>query len=164
MKEMHIHILSIALTITGCMFITFLYTTEPRSLAEVATKGAVALGTYEIDKVEFGSGIASFRKDEFSAARAAFNRADPERRDANTQFYVAYSFYRQGWGRLYNDNTLFTAGIEAINRVMAIDPNFRTTDASLAIRTPAELKNEFDEGLKITPSDLNPLKLTRERK
>ena len=111
-----------------------------------------------------GATGANFRKDEFIAARAAFDRADPEKRDANTQFYVAYSFYRQGWGRLSNDDTLFAAGLDTVTRVIAIDPNFRSADDSLGIKAPAELKNEFEEGLKITPSDFNPMRLMRERK
>ena len=164
MKPGHIHILCIALTVIGLSFVAFLYTTEPRSFADVGTKSQVALGTYAIDKSAFEQGLASFRKDEFIAARAAFDRADPEKRDAGTQYYVAYSYYRQGWGRLSNDDTLFAAGLDAVDRVIAIDPNFRSTDDSLVIRAPAELKGELEEGLKITPADFNPMRLTRERK
>jgi len=164
MKAAYLHILSIALTVIGLGLIVFLYTTGPRTFAEVGTKSQVALGTYSIDRNAFEQGLASFRKDEFIAARAAFDRADPEKRDANTQYYVAYSYYRQGWGRLSNDDALFSAGLEAVNRVVAIDPNFRSSDESLGIKAPAELKNELEEGLKITPSDFNPMRLTRERK
>lgn len=164
MKEKYIQIFCILLVAGGFVFVTFLYWAEPRSLAEVTTKGQVVLGTYEINKVDFDQGLASFRKDEFATARAAFDRADPEKRDANTQFYNAYSYYRQGWGLISNDDDLFKAGINAANRVIAIDPNFRAADASLVMKTPVELKNELEEGLKVTPSDFNPLKLTRERK
>ena len=164
MKEKYIQILGIVLTVVGFVFIAFLYWTEPRSLAEVTTKGQVALGTYQINKGEFERGLADFRNDKFPDARAAFDRADPEKRDATTQFYVAYSYYRQGWGRVSNDDTLFKPGLDTINRVIAIDPNFRSTDETLGMKTPAELKNELEEGLKITPSDFNPMKLFRERK
>lgn len=99
-----------------------------------------------------------------SRPRDAFDRADPEKRDAATQFYVAYSFYRQGWGRLSNDDELFAAGLAAVNRAMALDPNYRAADETLTMRTPAELKAEIEEGLKVTLSDLNPMRLTRERK
>lgn len=163
-KERHIHILSIALVAGGLSFVAFLYWTQPRSLAEVATKGSVAIGTYEVNKAEFDTGLTAFRREEFIAARAAFARADPEKRDAATQFYNAYSYYRQGWGRLSNDDELFQSGLEAVNRVLAIDPRYESADAGLKIRTPAELKNEFEEGLKVTASDFNPMKLTRERK
>ena len=164
MNDKYIHILAIVITLAGLSFIAFLYSTEPRSLAEVTTKGQVVLGTYEINKAEFDQGLAGFRRDAFPDARAAFDRADPERRDANTQFYVAYSYYRQGWGRVSNDDTLFKPGLDAANWLIALDPKFKTSDETLVIKTPAELKNEFEEGLKITPSDFNPMKLLRERK
>ena len=164
MNEKVFHILGIVLVTVGFVFTTFLYWTEPRSLAEVTTKGSVLVGTYEVNKDEFARGLALFRSEDFIGSRVAFDRADPEKRDANTQFYAAYSYYRQGWGRLSNDDTLFNPGLETVNRVIAIDPNFRTNDETLVMKTPSELKNELEEGLKITPSDFNPMKLTRERK
>jgi tetratricopeptide (TPR) repeat protein len=164
MQDKYIHILSIALVTAGFVIVGLLYWAEPKSLAEVATKGQVATGTYSIDKAEADRGIVSFRADRFDEARAAFARADPERRDAGTQFYVAYSYYRQGWGRLYNDDALFKLGLGAVDRVIELDPNYRSPDPSLGLKTPSELKNELEEGLKITASDLNPMKLTRERK
>jgi hypothetical protein len=164
MRERYIHILSIAIVLTGFAAVTFLYWSEPRSLAEVATKGSVAIGTYAVDRAEFERGLAAFRAESFAEARSAFDRADPEKRDALAQFYVAYSFYRQGWGTFTNDDALFRSGIEAANRVTAIDPNFRVNDPTLGMKTPAELRAELEEGLKITIDDLNPLKLTRERK
>lgn len=164
MNPKYIYILCIALTLAGFVLITFLYWAEPRSLAEVATRGQVVIGTYEVNKIEFERGLAMFRRDELPGARAAFERADPERRDPATQFYLAYSYYRQGWGRVSNDDELFRAGLSATERVIAIDPNFRTRDPSLTMKTPYEIKTEFEEGLKITPDDFNPLKLGRERK
>ncbi len=141
-----------------------MYVSEPRSLSEVTTKGQVVLGTYEIDKTAFDQGLAGFRRDEFPAARDAFERADPEKRDAATQFYVSYSYYRQGWGRLSSDDDLFQQGLTAAERAVTFDPNYRSTDTTLAMRTPLELKLELEEGLKITVSDFNPMKLVRERK
>ena len=164
MNEKLIHILGIVLITAGCVFTMFLYWTEPRSLSEVTTKGSVVIGTYEINKDEFVRGLTLFRSNDFIGARIAFDRADPEKRDANTQFYAAYSYYRQGWGRVSNDDTLFKPGLESANRIIALDPNFRTSDETLVMKTPSELKNELEEGLKITPSDFNPMKLTKERK
>jgi hypothetical protein len=164
MKEKYIHIFSIAGVVCGLVFITFLYWAEPRSLAEVTSKGQVVLGTYGVDKAEFDRGMTAFRAEDYAGARAAFERADPEKRDAATQYYIAYSYYRQGWGRFSNDDALFAQGITAVDRVIAIDPNYRSADPSLAMKTPTELKTELDEGLKLTPSDLNPFKLTNERK
>lgn len=164
MNERLIQILGLVMVALGSLFIALLYWTEPRSLAEVATKSSVAIGTYSVDKAAFEQGLASFRRDEFAAARAAFDRADPEKRDAATQFYLAYSYYRQGWGRLSNDDDLFSKGLETVDRVIVMDPGFRSEDETLTIRAPAELKAEIEEGLKITPSDFNPMRLTRERK
>lgn len=164
MNHKYIQMLTVLITLAGFTFIAFLYWTEPRSIAEVSSKGQVVLGTYAINRSEFEQGLAFFRNDEFIAARAALERADPQKRDALTQFYTAYSYYRQGWGRVTNDDALFRAGIEAVDRVIAIEPNFRIADDSLKMKTAYELKTELDEGLKLTVSDLNPLRLTRERK
>lgn len=164
MNQKYIHIISIAVVCIGLGMVSFLYLTQPKTLAEVTAKGMVVIGTYSVDKAEYERGLAAFRTDDFLNARAAFNRADPEKRDATTQFYVSYSYYRQGWGRFTNDDALFNSGLNAVAKVIAIDPTFRTADPNLQIKTPLELKAEFEEGLKLTVSDFNPLKLTRERK
>ena len=164
MKEKYVHFLTLIIVLSGASFIVFLYWTEPRSIAEVSSKGQVVLGTYDIDRAEFEQGLANFYRDEFIAARAAFERADTQKRDALTQFYTAYSYYRQGWGRISNDDALFRAGIEAVDRVIAIEPNFRIADDRLKMKTAYELRSELEEGLKLTFSDFNPMRLTRERK
>jgi hypothetical protein len=174
-KEKHIQTLGIALTVFCSLFVAWLYLVEPKSLGElpakaqatienVTTKTQVAVGTYEIDKAKFDEGLKMFRQDNFVSARDLFERADTERSDAKTQFYIAYSFYRQGFGKAYSDNELFKKGLEQTNRVIVLDKNFKTDDADLKIKTPAELKNEFEEGLRITAADFNPLKVFRERK
>ena len=164
MNTKYIHILSIAVVCVGLGLVSFLYLTQPKTLAEVTAKGSVVIGTYSVDKAEYDRGLAAFRNEDYLNARAAFDRADPEKRDATTQFYVSYSYYRQGWGRFTNDDTLFKAGLDSVAKVIAIDPTFRTADPNLQIKTPLELKAEFEEGLKLTASDFNPMKLTRERK
>ena len=175
MKIKYIHILGLVITALYGLFIVFLYAAEPRSLEEVTakaksaventvTKGQVLTGTYEIDQAKFGEGLAAFRADNFVVARDRFERADPEKRDANTQFYIAYSYYRQGWGRFSNDDSLFKAGLDSLQRLPQIDADFVSKDPDLKIKTAAELRAEFEEGLKVTADDFNPLKLTRERK
>lgn len=174
-KDKYIQIAAIALTLLYFTFIVILYRSEPRSLAEVstktvstiqnaATKGQVIIGTYEADQAKFTEGLAAFRQDNFILARDNFEKADPEHRDAKIQFYIAYSFYRQGWGRISNDDTLFKQGLDTVNRTIDLDPDFRSDDPNLQLRSSAELKNELEEGLKITASDFNPLKVFRERK
>lgn len=161
MSERNLQIFSIFLTIIGFSLIIWLYANEPKSLAEVTSKATVTIGTYEVDKIKFEEGLRQFRAENYAVARDFFSQADKEKRDANTQFYIAYSFYRQGFGKVYSDNNLFKQGLEITNK---IDQNFRTNDEDLKMKTPAELKNEFEEGLKTTLSDFNPLKISRERK
>lgn len=175
MKIKYIQILGTVITTIYGLFVVFLYAAEPRSLEEVTTKamsavegtvnkGQVLTGTYEIDQARFGEGLAAFRADNFVLARDRFDRADPEKRDANTQFYIAYSYYRQGWGRVSNDDSLFKAGLDSLQRLPVIAPDFVSKDPELQIKTAAELRNEFEEGLKVTADDFNPLRLVRERK
>lgn len=173
-REKYIQILGIAMTLVYGLFVIFLYAAEPRSLEDIsskavetvqnaATKGQVITGTYEIDQAKFNEGLNAFRQNNFILARDAFAKADPERRDAKVQFYVAYSFYRQGWGRVSNDDALFKEALESLERVNFIDKDFRSDDPDLKLRSPAELKNELEEGLRVTADDFNPLKVFRER-
>ena len=176
MNENRIQIAGIFLAVVYVVFIAWLYLVAPKSLGElpskaqttienVTTQTQIAIGTYEVDRAKFSDGLQAFRADNFVAARDFLQRADPENRDARTQFYIAYSFYRQGFGKVYNDDALFKQGLEQTTRVIALDKNFKSDDASLQIKTPAELKNEFEEGLKTTASDFNPFKVfQRERK
>jgi hypothetical protein len=175
MKEKYIQISGIAAVFVYGVFIAWLYWAEPKNLEEVstkakttienaATKGTVVIGTYEVDQAKFNEGLRAFQNENFILARDLFERADPEKRDAKTQFYIAYSFYRQGWGRVSNDDALFRQGLEKIDQVISLDRNFRSEDPSLQLKTPVELRNEFEEGLKVTADDFNPLRLVRERK
>jgi hypothetical protein len=175
MKLKHIQILGTVVSLVYFGLIAFLYLAEPRSLGDVttkaaatiqnaATKGTVLAGTYEVDQVKFDEALRLFRQDNFVAARDEFQKADPEQRDARTQYYISYSYYRQGWGRVSNDDELFAAGLKQLNAVDRLDPNFVSTDADLKLQRPAELRHEFEEGLRITAGDFNPLKLVRERK
>ena len=102
------------------VLIVWLYAAQPQTMAEVTGGLTSQVGAYRIDAQAFDDGLAFFRRDEFVEARAAFARADPAQRDARTQFYIAYSFYRQGWGRVYNDDTLFAQGLVAVDRAIAL--------------------------------------------
>src|SRR5687767_5997389 len=175
MNEKYIQILGLALIAVYGVFVVFLYAAEPRSVDEISikaksavedavTRGQVMTGTYEIDQARFAAGLQAFRQDNFVGARDAFERADPERRDAKTQFYIAYSFYRQGWGRVSNEDALFKQALESVERVAMLDRNFRSDDANLQLRTAAELRSELEEGMQVTADDFNPLRLVRERK
>lgn len=175
MKEKYLQIFGIALTVFYGLFVAWIYIAEPKTLTELPTKAQetiekatttaqVITNTYEVDQTKFNEGLTAFRNDNFVVARDSFAKADPESRDAKTQYYIAYSFYRQGFGKVSNDDELFKKGLEQVNKVIQLDKNFKSDDANLQLKTPAELKNEFEEGLKVTPSDFNPLKVFRERK
>lgn len=175
MSEKYIQLLGVTVSVVYFVFIAFLYLAEPRSLADITAKASstmqnmttnaqVVTGYYQIDQAKFDEGLRLFRQDNFVAARDAFEKADPAARDANTQYYIAYTYYRQGWGRLYSDDELFGKGLAQIGRVDQIDPNFVSSDDDLKLKRPAELKHELEEGMRITPEDFNPLKLVRERK
>jgi len=166
MQHKLIQSVGVAWTILFAVFVVWIYATEPRTLREVASGAQVMAGTYEVDKEKFEEGLRLFRAEQFRAARDEWSRADPEQRDARTQFYIAYAFYREGWGRVYNDDSLFKQGLEAANRAVSLSQNerLRVDDTDLQLHTPAELKVELEQGLERSVDDLNPLKVFRQRK
>jgi hypothetical protein len=126
----------------------------------------VAAGAYRVDEVRFQAGLELFRREQYAAARDEWARADPAARDARTQFYVAYAFYREGWGRVQADDELFRQGLGAVERALALSPDrpLRIGDPDLGMQTGAELKAELEEGLTGSWGDVNPWNVLRERK
>ena len=166
MRRRLIQSLGLAWTLLYAAAIIWLYATAPRSVAEMRTGASVAAGTYEVDRARFEAGRELFRREQYRAARDEWARADPAQRDARTQFYTAYAFYREGWGRVYNDDALFRAGLEAVERAIGLSPEgaLSVDDAELKMRTAAELKAELQGGAERSWGDLNPAKVFRERK
>jgi tetratricopeptide (TPR) repeat protein len=165
MRQKFIQIIGLVVTGVYALAIVWLYATEPRSFKEVATGAQVAAGTYQVDQAKFDAALALFRREQFRAARDEWQSADPAQSDPRTQFYVAYSFYREGWGRVYYDQDLFKQGLEAINRAIALAPEPLTVpDENLQLHTAAELKTELEQGTERTWGDINPLKVMRQRK
>jgi len=158
--------LGLFLSLAYAALIAWLYAAQPQTMAEVTGGLASQVGAYRIDEQAFGDGLAFFRRDAFVEARAAFMRADPAQRDARTQFYLAYSFYRQGWGRVYNDDALFGEGLIAVDRAIALAPDHRLVveDTTLGLRSADELRAELQRGVTRELSDLNPLRVLRSRK
>lgn len=146
-------------------FIAWVFAAQPRNVAELAGGVAANLGVYRIDERSFSEGLVYFQADRFAEARAAFNRADPALRDATVQFYIAYACYRQGWGRFYSDDDLFRQGIAALERAKAAAPAgvVRVDDPNLKLHTSDELEVELRKGVARDASDLNPLRVFRER-
>ena len=166
MSEPVIRGAGLALTLIYGLFIGWLFVRQPTTLAEVTGTLSSAAGIYQVDQQALEDGLRYFRNDQFVEARAAFARADPARRDAVTQYYVAYSFYRQGWGRLYSDDRLYREGLEAVDRAIMLAPAGRLVveQPGQQIRTADELRAELEAGLRRDASDLNPLRVFRERK
>jgi tetratricopeptide (TPR) repeat protein len=165
MQQKRVQVIGLILTAVYAAAIVWLYATEPRSLKEVVTGAQVAAGTYQVDQEKFNAALALFRREQFRAARDEWQRADPAQTDPTTQFYIAYSFYREGWGRVYNDQDLFKQGLEAANRAISLAPGTLTLpDENLQLHTAAELKAELEQGTERSWSDVNPLKVLRTRK
>ena len=166
MKSRVIQVAGLAFTIGYAAFIIWIYATEPRTFKEVATSAEVAAGTYQINQERFDAGRSLFVREQFRAARDKWQRADPAQGDARTQFYIAYSFYREGWGRVYYDQDLFKQGLEAANRAanLASSAPLTIDDPNLNMHTIAELKTELEQGVERSWSDVNPLKVLRTRK
>jgi hypothetical protein len=146
--------------------IATLFVSQPRTVTEAVGGLSATLGAYAIDAQAFADGLVFFRKDQFVEARAAFARADPALQDARTQFYVAYSFYRQGWHRTLHDDALYAEGLKVIERAIALAPNQRLVvdDGNLQMKSADELQAELRGGLTTDASDFNPMRLLGERK
>lgn len=155
----------VAFSVAYAAFIGWLFAAQPRTIAEVRGGLTASVGAYQIDRGAFDLGRRFFQNDQFVEARAAFARADPATRDARVQFYVAYSYYRQGWHRTHHDDELYRTGVEAIDRAIALAGGTLTVDdASLAMHTADEVKAELEAGLTSDLSDFNPLRLVQPRK
>ena len=161
-----VRIAGLVVSLAYAAFIIWLYAAQPQTVAQVTGSMASGIGAYRVDTQAASDAMGFFYRDRYPEARAAFERADPAHRDARTQFYIAYSYYRQGWGRVYNDDTLFRKGIEAVDRAIAAAPDHRLVvdDPELAMKTGDELKAELERGVTREAADFNPLKIFRSRK
>src|SRR5258708_28213762 len=115
MQRKIIQITGMVWTLVYASIVVWIYATEPRSFKEVATNSQVAVGTYEINQERFNNALALFRRDQFRAARDEWAGADPAQKDPRTQFYIAYAWYREGWGRVYYHNAFLRPGLEAVH-------------------------------------------------
>jgi hypothetical protein len=165
-RESHVRAAGLLLSGGGVLLIGWLLAAQPHTMAEVTGGLASTIGAYRIDEQAFADGLRFFRGDQFVEARAAFARADPAERDARTQFYIAYCFYRQGWSRFYHDDALYEQGLSTITRAMALAPQGRIVvdDENLGMHSADEVKAELEAGLRRDMSDFNPLRVTEPRK
>ena len=156
----------LAVSIAYGALVLWVYATQPQSMAQVSGGLTSIVGAYTIDPQAFDDGLRFFRHDQFPEARAAFARADRAGRDARTQFYIAYAYYREGWGRLYNNDALFRPGLTAVDAAIALAPNGRLVvdDPDLQMHSADELRAELQRGLTVEAADFNPLRVLRARK
>ncbi len=165
-QDRSVRVLGLMLALSYAAFIVWLYVRQPQNLAEVTGGLTATVGAYRIDQQAFDDGLELFRRDQHEAARAAFARADPAGLDARTQFYIAYSYYRSGWGRVYQDNELFKKGLVHVDSAIALAPGGRLVveDPEIQMHSADELRAELAEGLRVEASDFNPMRVFRERK
>ncbi|MDE0081525.1 MAG: hypothetical protein OXT72_02615 [Gammaproteobacteria bacterium] len=92
------------------------------------------------------------------AARLEFTRADRSRSDARTQFYTAYSYYREGCGFFTQNNELLKEGLEAVEQAIAegSDGDFPVDDPGIDLKTAETLKEEIEAGLGVSVLDIIP--------
>jgi len=166
MAESAIRYTGLTLVAAYALLIGWLYARQPKTFAQVTGGLSAVVGAYSVDQQAFDDGLRFFRNDQFVEARLAFARADPAVRDARTQFYIAYTYYREGWGRLHHDDRLYMEGLAAIDRAMALAPGGRLVvdDPALGMHTAEEVKAELEAGTRIDASDFNPLRVFGTRK
>lgn len=165
MSPSTIRALGLALSLIYAGAIVRVYVRQPATIPEVAGSLTSSIGAYRIDQSRFDAGLAFFRRDQFVEARDAFAQADPARQDATVQFYVAYSYLRQGWGRVYADDSLYKAGQAALTHARSLTSSgaIHVADDNLTLKTAEEVAAEFERGLTREISDLNPARIFRER-
>ena len=167
------HVSQAAVRVSGLLvaalyasFIGWLYARQPQTLTQVTGGLSAAVGMYRVNEQAMADSLRFFRNNQFPESRMSFARADPAVRDPRAQFYVAYSYYREGWGRLYHDDRLYREGLLAVDRAIALAPDGHIVvdDPDLKIHTPEELKTELAAGIRRDASDLNPKRFFAERK
>lgn len=161
-----IRLAGLVVSVAYATLIIWVYVNQPRSIGDLRGGVQSSLGVYQIDREAFDKGVALFHEGKYRDARAAFAAADRDRQDPTVQFYVAYSFYRQGWGRFYHNNALFERGLEAVERAIALSPDGQVTvdDSNLVMHSSDELRTELEGGIRRDLSDLNPMRVLKERK
>ena len=166
MRESAVRGVGLGAVILYAALIMLVYTRQPQTLAQFSGTVSASVGAYRVDQQSFSEGLVLFHADRFVAARAAWQRADPAERDARTQFYIAYSYYREGWHRTHSDDRLFAEGLKAADKAVALDAQnlLNVDDMDLKIKTPRELQAELQAGLRQDASDFNPMRLFDTRK
>jgi hypothetical protein len=166
MRESVVRGFGLTVSLAGAAGVVWVYMTQPQTMAQVSGGLSAIVGAYTIDQQSFDDGLRFFRAGRYPEARAALGRADRAQRDARIQFYIAYAFYREGWGRVYNDDRLFRQGLAAVDLAITLAPNGRLVvdDPDLQMHSADELRAELQRGLSVEAADFNPLRVFGKRK
>ena len=166
MRESLVRGVGLAASLLYAAVVGWLYVSQPQTVAQVTGGFASIVGAYKVDPQAFADGLRFFRGNQFVEARAALLRADPAERDPQVQFYIAYAYYREGWGRIYSDDVLFGKGVAAVDKAIALAPGGRLVvdDPDLQMHSADELRAELQRGLVRDASDFNPLRVFGKRK
>jgi len=154
-----VQISGLVITVLYASIIGWIYVRRPQSLAELKTQASVQANLYHISQENFDAAIKEFDAGDYNSAIGQFKLADPAEKDPSSQYYIAYSYYLLGRGRIFNDEDMFKRAIDAVNRCLDNAPNhiFETDRADLEIRNADTLRQKLVEGLKHTMPSLNPL-------
>ena len=147
-------------------FIVWLYVRQPRSFQELKAQASVEVNAYRIKQENFDEAMRQFNAGLYEVAIEQFTIADPASSDPRAQFYIAYSYYMLGRGRIYDDDEMFKKGLTAIERCLEHAPNhiFEVDRSDLDIRNADPLRQRLKEGLEVTPSDFNPIDMLKKKK
>jgi hypothetical protein len=157
--QRRIQIAGLIMSFLYAAVIVWLYSEQPRSLHELRTQAAVGVSLYAVNQANFDEAVRQFDLHGYRSALVQFELADPAGKDPKTQFYRAYCCYVLGRGLILNDEELFQAGLGAIDRCLAESPNhiFESDRNDVEIRNGDDLRGRLVDGLKRTPSRMNPI-------
>jgi hypothetical protein len=154
-----VQITGLVIAVLYGLSIVWLYVRQPRSFQELKTQVAIETNVYRIKQENFDEGVRQFNAGQHRVAIEQFELADPAQSDPASQFYIAYSYYRLGRGKIFDDDEMFKRGLAAIDRCIQSAPNniYETERRDLEIRNAAALRQRLKEGIEVSPSDFNPL-------
>jgi len=154
-----VQILGLVIAILYGSVIVWVYARRPQSFGELKTQASIQANVYSINQQNFDEALKQFNTGDYNSAIGQFRLADPAQADPASQYYIAYSYYLLGRGRIFNDEDLFKKAIEAVDRCLDNAPNhiFEIDRSDLEIKNADTLHQKLSDGLKHTMPSLNPL-------
>jgi hypothetical protein len=154
-----IQVAGLVVTILYGSFIVWVYARRPQTLAELKTQASIQASVYHINQQNFDEAIKEFNGADYNSAIGQLKLADPAQQDPPSQYYIAYSYYLLGRGRIFNDEDMFNNAIKAVDRCLDNAPNhiFEIDRSDLEIKNADTLRQKLIDGLKHTMPNLNPL-------